>query len=52
MSDSDRKEHKPDPDSWVDKHGFDNVMRGLLAVKPKDTNQSNQKKPLKKAKLS
>ena len=34
MPEDDRKDHDPERGSLVDKHGFDNVMRGLLAVKP------------------
>ena len=48
MSEEDRKEHKPDPDSLVDKHGFDDVMRGLLAVKPKTEKKSELKKRKKR----
>ena len=31
-------------ETLVEKHGFDNVMRGLLAVKPKTEKKSELKK--------
>ena len=47
MPEDDRKDHDPERGSLVDKHGFDDVMRGLLAVptKPeKKITSKNQKK--------
>ena len=44
MPEKEHTDHKPDPGSLVDKHGLDDVMRGLLAVKPK----TEKKRELKK----
>lgn len=50
MSESDDK--RPEPDSLVDRHGFDNVMRGFLAVKPKDEDEKPKKRKPKGKKRS
>lgn len=42
------EDHTPEPDSLVDKHGFDDVMRGLLAVKPGKNKPANER-PKKKS---
>ena len=41
---TDAANHEPDPESDIGRHGFDNVMRGLLAVKPKAEKKSTSKK--------
>ena len=46
------EDHTPETGSLVDKQGFDDVMRGLLAVKPgkdKPANKRTEKKPEKKS---
>ncbi len=48
MPEPEQQEHEPEPGSPVDEHGFDNVMRGLLAVKPKTEKKTTSKKRKKR----
>ena len=43
-----RTDHKPEPGSLADEHGIDEVVRGLLAVKPKTEKKGISKKGKKR----
>ena len=50
MPDDDRKDHDPERGSLVDKHSFDNVMGGLLVVKPETEKKDKSRKRKRRGK--